>query len=275
MDVPIRFLPTQTIAPDTFLVRQLIGEGMGPVAAPLNTMVIRGAEPVLVDTGASLTSHAWMEETFSIVDPADVRWVFLSHDDTDHTGSLFEVLERCPQATLVTNWFSVQRIAADRLLPLHRLRIANPGESFSAGDRTLTAVVPPVYDSPTTRGLHDDRTGVYWGADAFALLVPGQVDDLGELDAGFVREGFLQEQRMLSPWVQWLDPARYQGYLREFRVLGASVGVGAHGVALRDRQVDMAFELMAELPHLPPASLLAQADLDALLALLAPPAMAA
>lgn len=275
MDVPIRFLPTQTVAPETFLVRQLIGEGMGPTAAPLNTMVIRGAEPVIVDTGASITSAAWMEETFSIVDPADVRWVFLSHDDSDHTGSLFEVLERCPQATLVTNWFSVQRMAADRLLPLHRLRIVNPGESFVAGDRTLTAVVPPVYDSPTTRGLHDDTTGVYWGADAFALLLPEAVDDVGELDPGFVRDGFLHEQRMLSPWVQWLDPARYRSYVDEFRVLGASVAVGAHGVALHDEQIGAAFELMKELPHLSPAPLLGQSDLDTLLSLLPAPSMAA
>ena len=268
MDVPIRFLPTQTVAPETFLVRQLIGEGFGPVAAPLNTMVIRGAEPVIVDTGAAVSSHAWMEQTFSLVDPEDVRWVFLSHDDTDHTGSLFEVLERCPQATLVTNWFSVERIAADRLLPLDRLRIVNPGESFTAGDRTLTAIVPPVYDSPTTRGLHDDATGVYWGADAFAVLVPGQIDDVRELDPGYYREGFLDAQRMVSPWHQWLDAGRYQAYLDEFRVLGASVAVGAHGVALRDEQIDAAFELLSELPGAAPAKLMAQADLDMILSLL-------
>jgi hypothetical protein len=275
MDVPIRFLPTQAIAPETFLVRQLIGEGMGPTAAPLNTMVIRGAEPVIVDTGAAITSQAWMDETFAIVDPADVRWVYLSHDDSDHTGSLFEVLERCPQATLVTNWFSVQRMAADRLLPLHRLRIVNPGESFAAGDRTLTAVVPPVYDSPTTRGLHDDTTGVYWGADAFALLIPRAVDDIRDLEPGFFREGFLHEQRMLSPWVQWLDPVRYRSYLDEFRVLGATVAVGAHGVALHDGQIGSAFELLKELPHLAPAPLVGQSDLDTLLSMLPAPPMAA
>lgn len=275
MDVPIRFLPTQTVAPETFLVRQLLGEGMGPVAAPLNTLVIRGAEPVVVDTGASINSEAWMEQTFSIVDPADVRWVFLSHDDTDHTGSLFEVLERCPRATLVTNWFTVERMSADRLLPFDRLRMVNPGESFRAGDRTLTAVVPPVYDSPTTRGLHDDATGVYWGADAFAILVPGPVDDIRELDPGFFREGFLHTQCMLSPWHQWLDPVRYEGYLDELRILGATVAVGAHGVALHGGQVESALELLKELPHLSPASLRGQADLDAILSMLPAPVLAA
>src|SRR5690242_8497127 len=121
MELPIRFLPTQTLAADTYLIRQIGGEGLGPVAAMMNTLVIRAAEPVIVDTGLSITKTEWQEKVFELVDPADVRWVFLSHDDNDHIGSLFDVLERCPEATLVTNWFTVERMAGDRLLPLDRL----------------------------------------------------------------------------------------------------------------------------------------------------------
>ena len=256
---------------ETFLIRQLAGEGMGPVAAMLNSLVIRGAEPVIVDTGAAVTAGRWQEEAFSLVDPADVRWVFLSHDDTDHTGSLFDVLERCPQATLVTNWFTVERMAADRLLPLHRLRLVNPGESFRAGDRTLTAVVPPVYDSPTTRGLHDSATGVYWAADAFATYVPGEVEGVDDLPPGFVREGFLQAQRMGSPWVRLLDPAKYEAHLDTVRSLDPAVAVGAHGLPLSGGDIGSAFSLFTELPHLPAPELLGQGDLDALLAIMTTP----
>ena len=72
-------------------------------------MVITGAEPVIVDTGNELSRDEWMEAAFSIVDPADVRWIFLSHDDHDHIGNLTAVLDACPKATLVTNWFTVER----------------------------------------------------------------------------------------------------------------------------------------------------------------------
>ena len=272
MDVPIRFLPTQTIAPETFLVRQLAGEGMAPLAVPVNTVVIRGEQPVIVDTGARVTSEGWLERAFELVDPADVRWVYLSHDDTDHTGSLVKVLEMAPRATLVTNWFTVERTAFDMDLPLDRVRIVNPGESFDAGDRTFTAVVPPVFDSPTTRGLFDSATGVYWGADAFAVATPGPVDDPAELDAGLFRESFLGLQRMISPWHQWLDGARYGAHLDGLRSLRPSVAVGCHGVALRGEHIDEAFSLLRQLPDLPPAQLLGQPDLDALLAMLAVPA---
>ena len=268
MDIPVRFLPTQTIAPETFVIRQLVGEGLGPTAAAMNSLVIRGQEPVIVDTGMPINRDTWLEHAFELVDPADVRWVFLSHDDIDHTGALFEVIERCPSATVVTNWFSVERIGGEALLPLGRLRLVNPGESFTAGDRTFTAVVPPVFDSPTTRGLFDSATGVYWAGDAFAVPLPHEVDHVEELDADFYRESFLAAQRMISPWHQWLDPVKYQAHLDEVQALGASVVVGGHGVALRGGHITAAYDLLRELPVLPPADLLGQAELEALLALL-------
>lgn len=269
MELPIRFLPTQTLAPETFLIRQLAGEGMAPELVHMNSMVIRGAEPVIVDTGVSLTSAAWQEQVFAVVEPEDVRWVFLSHDDTDHTGSLDAVLERCPHATLVTNWFTVERMAGEGMLPLDRLRMVNPGESFQAGPRTLTAVVPPTYDSPTTRGLYDSSTGVYWAADSFGLGVPEPIDDIGELPAGHLRESFLHMQRLLSPWHIWLSPEKYHLHLHEVRRLGLQVVASAHGPALRGRQIHSGFNLLEELPYLPAVPLVSQTDFEALLQVLA------
>jgi len=268
MDIPIRFLPTQTIAPDTFLVRQLAGEGMAPHLTMLNSLVIRGAEPVIVDTGVAATRAEWLERTFELVDPADVRWIFISHDDSDHIGNLFEVLDLAPNATIVGTWFQFERTAADRAWPIERLRILNPGESLVAGDRTLTAVIPPTFDSPTTRGLHDSTTGVYWASDSFAALVTHAVDDIRELDPGFFRESFVTTQRMVSPWHRWLDPAKYDRLLDDVRSLQATVAVGCHGPAFFGSQIDTAFRLFEELPHLQAAPQLGQADLEVMRQLL-------
>src|SRR5690606_9134977 len=110
------------LADETFLVPNLFPAGDG-LFVPVNSMVIRGAEPVIVDTGAPVHRELWLDQVFSLVEPEDVRWVFLSHDDGDHTGALLDVLERCPNATLVTNMFSVERLALDTVdLPLERMR---------------------------------------------------------------------------------------------------------------------------------------------------------
>ena len=273
MEAPIRMLSPEQIAPDTYVIRQLAGEGAGPVATFINSMVITGAEPVIVDCGPAISREAWLETVFGLVDPADVRWVFLSHDDVDHAGNLLQVLDACPQATLVTNWFSVERMKSDYLLPLDRMRWVNGGERFHAGDRDLVAVVPPTFDSPTTRGLYDTTSGVYWAADSFAVVVPHEVTSIGELDPGFFREAFLDVNRMVSPWHQWMDPAKYIGHLADVESIGATAVASGHGPTFRGGEIDSAYRLLQELPYLPAPQWPVQSDLDAILATLTPPAL--
>lgn len=54
-----RFEPS-LIAPATFLIHDHQGEGEGPVSVPLNSMVIRAAEPVVIDTAGDLLDMAFL-----------------------------------------------------------------------------------------------------------------------------------------------------------------------------------------------------------------------
>ena len=263
-DNPIRFVDADLIAPDTYVLRQIGGEGVAPVAVHLNTMVITGQEPVIVDTGAALNRDVWLEQAFAVVEPEDVKWVYLSHDDVDHVGNVLQVMDACPNATVVTNWFSVERMAADTQLPVDRMRWVNGGESWHAGDRELHAVVPPVFDSPTTRGLFDSSTGVYWAADAFGSPVTHLVDNILDLDPGFFREAYIGQQLMISPWMSWVDPDKYATHLQAIRALEPTAIASCHGVTLRGNQVETGFNLMTELPYHLPVEWPGQAELDAM-----------
>ena len=149
-------------------------------------MVIRGAEPVIVDTGTPANRTQWLEDVFALVEPEDVRWIFLSHDDVDHTGNLDEALAACPNAKRRVQLgdgrapHQLLRLPA-RPLPLGRC----DGESFDVGDRTLHAIRPPVFDSPTTRGLYDPTTKVYWSVDTFATPLPDPSMGIADLDQEF------------------------------------------------------------------------------------------
>lgn len=91
------------VAPDTWLIPNMVPDQPGTFVT-VNSLVIRGEEPIIADTGAPIHRSHWLEQVFSLVEPQDVRWVFLSHDDGDHTGALHDVLQACPHATLVTNF---------------------------------------------------------------------------------------------------------------------------------------------------------------------------
>ncbi|HEX7095407.1 MAG TPA: MBL fold metallo-hydrolase [Acidimicrobiales bacterium] len=269
METPVRFAETERVNADSYLIRQIVGEGIAPILTPVNTLVITAGEPIIVDTGLARTREGWLERTFAVVDPADVRWIYLSHDDGDHTGNVMQVLEQCPNATLVTNWFSVERMVGDYTLPHHRMRWVNDGESFDAGDREMRAVLPPTFDSPTTRGLFDTKTGLYWAADSFAVPVPFEISTIDELPPGVFRESFSLAQRMVSPWHRFVDPVRYGKHLDRISGLGATVITSSHGPVLRGQEIDEAFDMLRELPDLPPVDWPTQNDLHELVKKLA------
>jgi flavorubredoxin len=252
------------VAPDTWVIPELVPGPPGMVI-PLNSMVIAGAEPVIVDTGNELSRKEWVDAAFSIVAPEDVRWVFLSHDDHDHSGNLTTVLEMCQNATLVTTHFTVERVSRAMELPMHRMRWINSGESFDAGDRTLVAVRPPIFDSPVTRGLFDTKTGAYWAVDTFASGLPDHIVDVADWDVEVWAEMMLMFNRLVSPWHTMLDSNKFGAYVDEVAALGPTVVASGHSAALRGERLAEAFRLLRTIPSLPAAPLLGQPDLEAIL----------
>jgi len=255
----------EAIAPETFLIPHLALAPDG-LFLPVNSMVIRGREPVIVDTGAPLHRERWLEKVFAVVEPEDVRWVFLSHDDGDHTGALFDVLERCPRATLVTNFFSVERLRLEKpALPLSRMRWVEPGGSFDAGDRVLRLFRPPVFDGPTSRGLFDPSTGAMWAVDSFACFTPGSLD-ADELPPDLLADCMPALMSAISPWHAWLDRASFTAHVDAVEALGARTVASAHGPVLRGERLDDAFDRLRALAGAPAIPTPGQELLDALLA---------
>ena len=142
-EAPTVSFPPLEIAPETFLIQQVQPACGQPLFVYINSLVIRGQEPVIVDTGTPANRTQWLEEVFTLVAPEDVRWIYLSHDDVDHTGNLDQVMEACPNATLVCTWAMVERHTNCFNFPLDRCRWLNEGEAFDAGDRQLVARRPP------------------------------------------------------------------------------------------------------------------------------------
>src|SRR3712207_2461544 len=92
---PTIFVPPTRIARGTWVIHSIQPALGQPLFVYLNSMVILGAEAMIVDTGTVANRDQWLKEVFSLVEPDDVRWIFLSHDDVDHTGNLVEALSAC------------------------------------------------------------------------------------------------------------------------------------------------------------------------------------
>ena len=262
----ITLAPTK-IAADTYVIHS-VQEALGqPLFVHLNSMVILGAEPVIVDTGTIANRSQWLEDVFSLVEPDDVRWIFLSHDDVDHTGNLDEAMTACPNAQLVCNWAMVERHSNCFEFPLDRCRWVMDGETLDIGDRTLLALRPPVYDSPTTRGLFDPTTGVYWSSDTFATPLPDPAAGIADLDAEFWEFGMtLFALGAVSPWLSLVDPVKYGTYVDRVQQLDITTIAGCHTPVIEGGLIEQAFTSIRRLPVIDPPPMPDQSVLDQIVA---------
>ncbi len=247
----IRQYPLE-VAKDTFVIRA--NHCTAATSTSLNSMLIRGAEPIVVDTGMAIHREAWFEDLFSLIDADELRWIFITHDDLDHTGNLTAALERCPNAKLVVNRNSSWRTSVSFGIPHERIKTVEEGVTFETGGRSLEAIRPPVYDSPYTLGLWDCQTRVYYASDAFCAPMPAEpVDWAHEIPEAMWIEGFAKYHHYsLCPWVGQVDHAKFRAQVRQLQDLGIATIVGAHTPPIAGETLSQAFGQLADLPlHLP------------------------
>lgn len=256
------------IAEETFLIRTAFAADGDALTMYQSSMVIRGEQPILVDTGPAAARDHWLRAVFDLVDPLDVRWVFVSHNDTDHSGNVLSVLAACPQATLLTTSPAVARMSSSFDLPYQRMRWLGFGETVDAGDRTIEIFDVPVYDSPVTQGLFDRSTGAMWAVDAFACVVP-TIDPptfAADLPSAAWEGPLVGLGISANPWLEGVRPEWFSRRLKEVTGRGPSVVASAHGPALTGSLIDRATELYERLPGSAPPVVAGQEALDSLLA---------
>ncbi len=132
----------------------------------------RTEQPVVVDTGLSTDDKDFVSWLSDAIDPVDVRWIWLTHPDRDHTGGLHDLLEAAPQARVVTTFIGVGILGTERPLPMDRVCLLNPGQQLDVGDRTLSGLRPPLFDNPATVDVVDHRTGALFSSDCFGAPLP-------------------------------------------------------------------------------------------------------
>ena len=185
----------------------------------------------------------------------------------DHSGNLDEVMTLCPNAQLVCTWAMVERHTNAFDFPLHRCRWVGHGESFDAGDRTLYALRPPVFDSPTTRGLYDPTTKVFWSVDSFATPLPDPTMGIADLDQDFWTFGMtLFSLGAVSPWLSMADPAKFNAHVDLSQGLDITTIASCHSPVIEGPFIAHAFEHIRSLPTTAPPPLPDQSVLDQIVA---------
>jgi glyoxylase-like metal-dependent hydrolase (beta-lactamase superfamily II) len=217
----------------------------------VNCFVLHSDEPVLVDTGLGVDGDAFIEALRSVIDPADLRWIWLTHDDADHTGNIAQLMELAPQAKLATHALAALRMATWWPAPLDRVHALVVGDQIDVGDRTLTAVRPPTFDNPTSTGILDPSTQTLFSVDTFGAILPGYVESLDDVPESDLTGGMIAWATFDSPWTHLTDRVRFDEVLDEVHDMNLERIFSAHSPAATGR-VDQFLKVLSTVPDAEP-----------------------
>lgn len=199
--------------------------GMGTLA--VNSFLLKGPEPLLVDTGLGALGDAFLFTLDELVDLKDLKWIWISHLDADHTGNLERLLSAAPNARVLTNFLGMGKMNLAGM-DVSRVDLLMPDTPFSLGDRTLMPVQPVYYDAPETLGFLDDRTGALFAVDSFGALLPDVAETYGEIPDGTLSDGLASWSAIDAPWLGDVTPARFRQRLDLLAGLNPNYLLTAH-----------------------------------------------
>jgi flavorubredoxin len=128
-----------------------------PNGTSYNAYFITGSEKcALLDT-VDPAHWAVLEAQLSELPAPD--YLVIHHVEQDHSGSTPELLERCPDLTIVCNQKAKSMLIEHLHIDDARFQVVGDGETISLGDKTLTFLATPWVHWPETMctWLEDDR----------------------------------------------------------------------------------------------------------------------
>ncbi|WP_426573946.1 MBL fold metallo-hydrolase [Aquihabitans sp. McL0605] len=262
MDEPYRVAGDVHVLPS-----QMIVPGVGSI--PINAFVILSEHPVLVDCGLGNDEPEFIEALGSVIDPADLAWIWLTHDDGDHTGSLETVLRLAPTARLATHGLGALRLNTSWSVPLDRVHALAEGDRLDVGDRVLRALRPPTYDNPMSTGIFDERSKTFFSVDSFGAILQESYRDVADVPEEELLGGMVAWATFDSPWLQLVGRERTAAVLEGVRALGAEQVLSSHLPPAVGR-VDALLDVVAGVPDAAPFVAPDAATFDAIVAGMAP-----
>jgi flavorubredoxin len=233
---------------------------------PVNAFVLQGSEPLLVDTGTVVEHEGYLTALQSVIDPADLRWIWLTHTDFDHIGNLQRLLAENPKIRVITTFLGVGIMGLADGLPLDRVHLVNPGQQITVGDRVLTAFKPPVFDNPCTTGFFDDTTGTLFSSDCFGALLQDVPENAADLTADDLRDGQVLWATVDSPWLNKVDRAAFAKELHGIASLAPTMILSSHLPAASGSMTEQLLSSLAAAPDAAPFVGPDQAALEQMLA---------
>ena len=192
------------------------------------------------------TIYSWRKH-FGTLEPADVKRL------------------RQLEQENITTFLGLGKLGEEFAIPPERCYFLNDGDSLDIGDRTVTAIRPPLYDSSATRGLWDPKTSMYFAADCYGVVMPNVPQFADEMPAGEYEDGFFWMNRANHIWFHDVKQAAIDAAAERIVKLDPKVVVSGHGPSAR-KNLPNYCKMITRIGDMEPVQMPNQAEFEKMLA---------
>ncbi len=119
-----------------------------------NSYLVKGSEKVaIIDTMYPPKTEEYLKN-LDENGVEKVDYIIENHGEQDHSGSIPALLEKYPEAIVVTNSKCADNLREMLFVPDEKIKIINDGEQLSLGDKTLQFIFAPNVHWPDTMFTH-------------------------------------------------------------------------------------------------------------------------
>ena len=121
-----------------------------PHGTSYNSYLVNGSEKTaLIDT-VDFGKDNYLLKTLEMAGAKKIDYIVSNHAEQDHSGSLPKILERYPDAKIVTNTKCKELIESFMLIPEEKFIVVKDNEEISLGDKTIQFIIAPWVHWPDT-----------------------------------------------------------------------------------------------------------------------------
>lgn len=194
-----------------------------------NSYFINAKKKTLVEIAKEKFSDTYLKKLRSVTDPSEITYIILDHTEPDHSGSLKQLLEIAPEATIVGSGNAI-RYLEDIINTPFKSMVVKDGDTLDLGNKTLKFISVPNLHWPDSIYTYLPEDRILFTCDSFgAHYCSYEMKD--ELSEEYLSAFKYYFDVILKPFSRFLVKA-----IERIRLLDISYICPGHGPVLADNR---------------------------------------
>ncbi len=196
-----------------------------PHGSTYNAYLLLDEHPTLIDTVKHYGFSEMLAQIRRLIDPAKIEYIVSNHTEMDHSGSIDQLLELCPQAVVVASEMGEKHLNR-HFKKAWKIRVVNAGDTLNIGQRTLQFFPMPMVHWPDSMATYCAKDKILFPNDAFGQHYASPDRYAGEVGLDIVlREAAKYYANIVMPYGAQVQKALTALGGLDFDTIGPSHGL--------------------------------------------------